>query len=84
LIRSLVLLPADLFGSSFTLQPNQSPEPTASIAGSSASRLDVIWSRMAQLFSLGSTRIILYEYLQTLRLISSETWARLYVALASS
>jgi hypothetical protein len=54
LIRSLVLLLADLFGSSFTMQPNQSPEPMRVGAGSSASRLDDFGSRMAQLFSLDS------------------------------
>jgi hypothetical protein len=57
LIRSLVLLLADLFGSSFTMQPNQSPEPMRGGAVSSASRLDVGWSRMAQLRSLGIIHI---------------------------
>jgi len=37
----------------FYRTPNQSPEPMRGIAVSSASRLDVGWSRMAQLFSLG-------------------------------
>ena len=32
---------------------NKSPEPMRVGAGSSASRLDDFWSRMAQLFSLG-------------------------------
>ena len=35
------------------LTPNQSPEPMRVSTVSSASRLDVVWSRMAQLFSLG-------------------------------
>ena len=33
--------------------PNKTPEPTASIAVSPLSRLDVVWSRMAQLRMLG-------------------------------
>jgi hypothetical protein len=37
--------------------PNQSPEPMRVGAGSSASRLDDFWSRMAQLSSLGCLRI---------------------------
>ena len=34
-------------------QPNQSPEPMRGIAVSPLSRLDVFWSRMAQLRMLG-------------------------------
>ena len=39
--------------------PNKSPEPMRVGAGSSASRLDVVWSRMAQLFSLGCLHVFM-------------------------
>jgi hypothetical protein len=38
--------------------PNKTPEPMRVIAVSSASRLDVGWSRMAQLSTLGHTTIL--------------------------
>jgi hypothetical protein len=49
--RQLVCMP--YFYLVITSEPNQSPEPMRVGAGSSASRLDDFWSRMAQLFSLG-------------------------------
>ena len=43
---------------SLIAMPNPSPEPMRVIAVSSASRLDVIWSRMAQLRMLGIQRCV--------------------------
>ena len=42
-----------------SLMPNKSPEPMRGIAGSSASRSNVIWSRMAQLRMLGHNECII-------------------------